>query len=97
MSIDILGTKYTIKHVNCGNVAHVYYEERAIEIPIGLGEHEERATIRHEIIHAFLFESGLGFNFEHNERGQEELMVDWIAMQYPKIKAAFEKAGAAEW
>ena len=40
---------------------------------------EEAETIRHEIIHAFFFESGLeGY-------GNDETLVQWIAMQLPKI------------
>ncbi len=52
--------------------------------------------LRHEIIHAFLYESGLGFNWEHKPYGHEETMVDWIAIQYPKIKKVFEKLGIEE-
>ena len=52
--------------------------------------------LRHEIIHAFLYESGLGFNWEHKPYGHEETMVDWLAIQYPKIKKVFEKLGIEE-
>ena len=52
--------------------------------------------IRHEIIHAFLFESGLGFNVENRPLGQSETMVDWFALQYPKIKKVFEELGVEE-
>lgn len=51
-----------------------------------------RKSLRHEIIHAFLFESGLGANFEHpNQFGHDETFIDWFAIQYPKIKAVFEE------
>lgn len=53
----------------------------------------QRRALRHEIIHAFLFESGLGFNFEHREIGHEETIIDWIALQFPKLQKAFEEAG----
>ena len=49
-------------------------------------------AIRHEIIHAFMFESGFGENFEHKQFGQEETVIDWIAIQFPKIKYAFKIA-----
>lgn len=52
-----------------------------------------RRNLRHEIIHAFLYESGLGDNFEHRGLGHEETMVDWIALQFPKIMKAFEETG----
>lgn len=49
-----------------------------------------RKVIRHEIIHAFLLESGLDECVMHQELGQEEQMVDWFAYQYPKIKDAID-------
>ena len=42
-------------------------------------------TVRHELVHAFMFESGLGDNVEHKDLGQEETWVDWFAIQMPKI------------
>ena len=53
----------------------------------------QRRALRHEIIHAFLYESGLGSDFSHPNYGHEETMVDWIALQFPKLQKAFEKAG----
>lgn len=50
---------------------------------------DKNRIVRHEIIHAFLFESGLGFNYEHKPFGHDETMVDWLAIQYPKIKIVF--------
>lgn len=47
-------------------------------------------VIRHEIIHAFLAESGLegnGFMVEHWELNEE--MIDWFAIQSPKIYKVF--------
>ena len=53
-----------------------------------------KSSLRHEIIHAFLNESGLKDNFEHVPRmGHEETMVDWIANQFPKIADVYEKLG----
>ena len=46
---------------------------------------------RHEIIHAFLFESGLA---ENSAWAQNEEMVDFFAIQFPKLLKAFETAGA---
>lgn len=39
-------------------------------------------TIRHELVHAFLFESGLDNN---SEWARNEEIIDWIAIQIPKI------------
>ena len=46
---------------------------------------------RHEIIHAFLFESGLA---ENSTWAQEEEMVDFFAIQFPKLLEAFKAADA---
>ena len=50
-----------------------------------------KKVIRHEVIHAFMFESGLAENWEHKEMGQEELTVDWMAIQFPKIQNVIEQ------
>lgn len=49
-----------------------------------------KKIIRHELIHAFMFESGLAENWKHDEFGQEELTVDWFAIQMPKIQTAVD-------
>lgn len=43
---------------------------------------------RHEIIHAFLEESGLADN---SEWARNEEMIDWFAIQLPKIANVCEK------
>lgn len=42
--------------------------------------------LRHELVHAFLYESGL----DCSSWGRNEEIVDWIAIQLPKITKAFE-------
>lgn len=52
-------------------------------------------TLRHEIIHAFLYESGLGTcssKFEDAWVTNEE-MIDWFAVQFPKIAKVYKKLG----
>lgn len=52
-------------------------------------------SIRHEIVHAFLYESGLWANTHETEAwALNEEVVDWIAIQGPKIYAAWKEAGA---
>lgn len=41
-------------------------------------EHCEK-YLRHELIHAFFYESGL------DEYYQNEMLTDWLAMQFPKL------------
>lgn len=53
-------------------------------------------TLRHEVVHAFLNESGLSANTLSIEGGwaKNEEMVDWIAIQFPKLLVALKSAGA---
>ena len=50
----------------------------------------KKRIARHELMHAFMYESGLDIN---SEWGTDETLMDWIALQFPKIKKAFEEAG----
>ena len=59
-------------------------------------EAAQKETLRHEIVHAFLNESGLmdsAFNVDCAWSKNEE-MVDWIALQGPKIYKAWGEVGA---
>ena len=55
----------------------------------------EKKTLRHEIVHAFFDESGLGSNTFSVDGpwATNEEMVDWIAVQGPKIYKAWQEAG----
>ncbi len=46
--------------------------------------------LRHEILHAFLFESGLA---ENSDWALNEEMVDWFALQFHKIAEEFKQLG----
>lgn len=55
-------------------------------------ESYQKQVVRHEIIHAFLLESGLDSN--SNSAGSwavNEEMVDWFAIQSPKIFKVFNE------
>lgn len=57
----------------------------------------KRKVLRHEIIHAFLFESGLWNNSGNvTAWGQSEEITDWIAIQFPKMLKAFRVAGCVD-
>ena len=47
-------------------------------------------VLRHELVHAFILESGL---CECCDWAENEELVDWIARQFPKMTEGFEKAG----
>lgn len=51
-------------------------------------------VMRHEIVHAFLYESGLdGSTWKTHGWAVNEEMVDWIAIQFPKMMKAFQECG----
>jgi hypothetical protein len=56
----------------------------------------EKLFLRHEIVHAFLNESGIRDNAAHIDFAwsKNEEMVDWFAIQGEKIYKAWKEAGA---
>lgn len=101
--VDILGVKYTIKADNSNNpklidsnaycevyskeivydenLKHNYYDCRSVNN----FEEFAKKVLRHEAMHAIFHESGCtGWE-------ADETLVDFIAVQYPKIKKIFEE------
>lgn len=89
-SIDILGEKWDVVLSNekndpelkdAGGYTSIKHGERLIVLSDDSFLCEEH-LIRHELIHAFLFETGLGFcsDWAHNEE-----MVDYFAKNWTKI------------
>lgn len=110
-SVNILGTDYKIVFKPDTDErlrtlqADGYTDTTTKELIIGYFEPDERSmkdlaayqkkVMRHEIIHAFFYESGLWNN--SNDVGSwalNEEMTDWIAIQHSKLHKAFEEAGA---
>lgn len=103
--VSILGTEYTVEFKDAKedkllNNLDGYCDRTSRYIAISSKEDTcdlqdfnayQKKVTRHEIIHAFMFESGLAENFEHKSLGQEETMVDWIAIQYPKMLDVFKQ------
>lgn len=56
----------------------------------------EKLFLRHEIVHAFLNESGIRDNATHIDFAwsKNEEMVDWFAIQGERIYKAWKEAGA---
>lgn len=110
LKIDVLGTEYTVDVVSVTEDAYLnkrscdgYCDKTSKRIVVKakddsceLDDFEvyKKTCLRHEIIHAFLFESGLHENFKHDQWGHDETMVDWIATQFPKLQKAFKDADA---
>lgn len=108
--VNILGTDYEI-YMNVPTTADKtlercegYCDKTTKRLVIGklgnecnLGEPMEyiKYVVRHEVIHAFLFESGIGGDTVWDIDGQEhpEHMVEWFGMQFPKIAAVYETLG----
>ena len=64
--------------------------------PKETAEIAQRQTLRHEIVHAFFDESGLASSALgiDGSWAKNEEMVDWFALQGPKIYKAWKEAGA---
>ena len=106
MKLNILGSEWNVEYRNVDadpllkeddgytdpSVRLIVIANKREDCSIQDSEYMQRENLRHEIVHAFLFESGLGFNLEHNEFGHEETMIDWIAIQFPKILEVFKEA-----
>lgn len=56
----------------------------------------QKETLRHEIVHAFITESGLSANAHQPQYGwaKDEEIVDWIALQGMKIYKAWAEVDA---
>lgn len=102
--LNILGTYYTIEYIDKDidsrlkdyNAFCDYSSKRIIVdkdmkdyFDVDDKEKSEQEVIKHEIIHAFLCESGLHSN---SCPWHCEEMVDWLALQFDKIKEVIEKA-----
>lgn len=100
MEADILGTKYTIVFVPenkqdydglCdASIKQITVVEIASDgtdrVKKNL-DYVKNKILRHEIIHAFIYESGL----DSGNTLDEEQIVDWIAVQSPKLFEIFRK------
>ena len=106
MKVNILGTTYKIKRKNLKDAdVDGWFDGTSKTIVIrkdnynnvGNFEYLMKKQLRHEIIHAFLYESGLDCNFEHLQQfGHEETTVDWIAIQFPKIYEVYKEVEAID-
>lgn len=98
--VNVLGTEYSIeiddglekpcvdglckeydKQITIRNVCSMLCDDDSIDTKkIRFNE-----VLRHEIIHAFFIESGL------EDYNSNEQLVNWIAIQFPKMIKAFEE------
>ena len=107
MKVNILGAEWTYDHIayeedeNPINDVGGYCDfttrrmvvyKPPIEATVRNTDAVVQETTRHEAIHAYLYESGLGEEI-HAVRGHDEQIIDWFAKQYPKMKKTFEELG----
>lgn len=108
MKINVLGTEYDLVEHDVADDSYLEncdgYCDKTTKMIVfakkkpdnDFDDYDEycKKVIRHEIIHAFLNESGLQENFEHtNKFGHDETTIDWFAVQFPKILQCFKDAG----
>ena len=89
MNSKILQMVYLTSTIEKFSLSAVRTQELQIMEKNGL----KKKTLRHELIHAFLAESGLSANALSNYTSwaENEEMVDWIAIQFPKILEVFKE------
>ena len=108
--INILGTEYTIcektEEQDCRlKKCDGYCDKTSKEIVVlkisadNCDLHNPKwytdKVLRHEIVHAFLFESGMHeyTNWDTKESCHNEQLVDWFAIQSPKIFKVYLELG----
>lgn len=99
IKIDVLGTEYVVKFKElndedidgfCDNTQKLIVIRSDNENKVGDFKYLQKKQLRHEIIHAFMSESGLQCNWQHIEQfGHDETTIDWFAIQSPKIFRVF--------
>lgn len=109
-TVNVLGTEYSVvmrarsadKRLEGANG---YVDSSVRRIVLCEQTHDEytvddidwflKKVLRHEIVHAFMYQSGLASNsclFESGWATNEE-MIDWFAIQSPKIFATYKELG----
>lgn len=102
IKVLILGTEYKIQTAEqeflrklCESDGFVFglcdYEHKLIYLDNKISKGEYIKTLRHELVHAFFFESGLDLQSDY---ARQEELVDWIALQLPKMIKVCEKLKA---
>lgn len=107
-SVDILGVNYTVKFQSenedyrleeLDGYTDFYSKLIVIEVSRAGTLHDineyHKKVLRHEIVHAFLYESGLDANSHSCQAfADDEEIVDWVAIQGNKIHKAWESVNA---
>lgn len=109
-TVNIQGTVYRIEYVkktddsNIGDGVDAYcdwttkrivlQDPKDVDGSLGNMDAYWKKTLRHEILHAFMFESGLAHNsFTCDAWAVNEEMIDWFAFNGLKVMKAWQDAG----
>lgn len=101
--MNILGTEYTLiidseycEEANADGITARYEKKiymRNVQDMLEKGASQQAKqirydeTLRHEIVHAFLFESGL------DSYSYDETLVQWLAAKMPQVVQTFKEMG----
>ena len=103
MIVGILGTNYTVEQDDSLNnsmldglcksyskqITHRGIKNMLCEDdPMEVKQVRFSEVLRHELIHAFFHEAGL------ENYGSDEVLVDWMAKQFPKMVKTMQDCGA---
>lgn len=106
--VHILGTRYSIRIIDEDDYRYdreadgwcdpsvkeilIFNYKQSAESVKDLVAYQKK-VLRHEIVHAFLYESGLWQNAYGSKCwAKNEEMIDWMAIQIPKIQKAYKEA-----
>lgn len=101
MKVNVLGTEYVIiqgikpeddnnliendGYIDFSTKRIIIAEMKAESGSVSDIEVYKNGVIRHELIHAFLYESGLP------DCAVDEQLVEWLALQFPKMNELFKE------
>ena len=110
MNVDVLGVTYKVyvgvkpeddtQLDKCdgycdSTIARIVTVGRVAESDFGDWGHYEKQILRHELIHAFLHESGIDGNFKWDgDTEHPEGLVAWLSIQFPKLLKTFVEVDA---
>ena len=103
--VSVLGTEYTIRVakpsdcIECDGWCDFSTKEVFVKDfepdPMSMANLEwyTEKVLRHELVHAFMYESGRHCN---SNFGMDEELVDFIAIMFPKMLSTFKEANALD-
>lgn len=105
-TVNILGTEYEVvvqsesenpKLKECDGLCEQYSKQIVLNdcketekevMRVDNFEEYKKKVARHEVFHAFFGESGLR---SHSDFAENEVLIDWLAIQSPKIFKVFQE------